>query len=274
MSRRYQAAFLLTILVTALDCSRVLANDDLSPDLTRESKGHILVLRNFNTGDSLTYGDDGRLLRGGRPGTWTLDGHIRVKDIALRQDTLEVEGVRVLPAFDLTKQRMYGLIGQPVRLEIGMHQQEATLDKLRALIFKVFHPESEDTEALMPSYWKPVFEGRKLDQITPEDLGALDGDRVYTVGKSDIAAPVPVFTPDPPYSQQARVERLQGRVKFLVVLDKTGRIRDLLEVSPALGQGLDEIAIDTVQRWKLRAATKGGVPVSVWFWLEITFRLA
>ena len=96
-------------------------------------------------------------------------------------------------------------------------------------------------------------------------------DGVYVVG-GPIIAPVPVYKPDPPYSEQARKKKFQGTVVLSLVVGADGTVRDV-KVIKALGMGLDEKAVETVQTWKFKPGTRNGIPVSVRVMTEVMFRL-
>ena len=94
---------------------------------------------------------------------------------------------------------------------------------------------------------------------------------VYSVG--DATPPEPIYKPDPTMNVRARRAGLSGTVAFLVIVDSHGDVTDLKQVSPTLGMGLDESAKATLRTWKFKPAMRNGVPVSVRFLVEISFRL-
>ncbi len=102
-------------------------------------------------------------------------------------------------------------------------------------------------------------------------LPAATSGPVYSVG-GGVSAPVPVFTPNPPYSEQARHAKYQGTVVLWIVVDPQGNVADV-RVTKSLGLGLDEKAVETVRTWKFKPALRNGVPVPVRLSLEVTFRL-
>jgi periplasmic protein TonB len=55
-------------------------------------------------------------------------------------------------------------------------------------------------------------------------------------------------------------------------VDPTGKARDI-RVVRSLGLGLDEKAIEAVNKWKFRPGVKNGQPVSVQATIEVNFRL-
>ena len=97
------------------------------------------------------------------------------------------------------------------------------------------------------------------------------GDGIYTPGKG-VTAPHALYDPDPEYSDEARKAKYQGNVVLSVIVDATGHVRDL-HVSRSLGMGLDEKAIEAVQKWKFAPGMKDGHPVAVQVSVEVNFRL-
>jgi TonB family protein len=89
----------------------------------------------------------------------------------------------------------------------------------------------------------------------------------------DVTPPVPTYRPEPPYTPQARHDKIEGTVVLWIVIDSRGNVTDVREVSKPLGNGLDEKAIEAVKTWKFKPATHNGVPVPVRVTVEITFRL-
>ena len=57
-----------------------------------------------------------------------------------------------------------------------------------------------------------------------------------------------------------------------IVVDERGIARDI-RVIRALGLGLDEKAIEAVQKWRFRPGVKDGRPVPVTAQVEVNFRL-
>jgi TonB family protein len=85
-------------------------------------------------------------------------------------------------------------------------------------------------------------------------------------------APAVLEKQDPPYSEEARLAKLQGSVLLSLVVGQDGQPRDL-RIVKSLGLGLDENAIATVSRWRFAAGTKDGLPVAVKATIEVNFRL-
>ncbi len=97
------------------------------------------------------------------------------------------------------------------------------------------------------------------------------GGGVYRPGRG-VTAPHALYDPDPEYSDQARKAKFQGNVLLTVVVDSSGRVRDI-QVARSLGMGLDQKAIEAVQKWKFAPGMKDGRPVAVQVSVEVNFRL-
>ena len=97
------------------------------------------------------------------------------------------------------------------------------------------------------------------------------GDLVYKPGRG-VIAPHALYDPDPEYSDEARKAKYQGNVVLSVIVDATGHVRDI-RVARSVGMGLDEKAIEAVQRWKFAPGMKNGHPVAVQVSVEVNFRL-
>lgn len=101
--------------------------------------------------------------------------------------------------------------------------------------------------------------------------GGVDGGGVYRLG-GGVLAPRLVKKIEPEYSEEARKAKWHGTVVMSVVVDEKGRPRDI-RVLRRLGLGLDEKAIDAVQRWEFKPGTLNGKPVAVQAVVEVNFRL-
>jgi TonB family protein len=104
---------------------------------------------------------------------------------------------------------------------------------------------------------------------TPEGGPTRSG--VYKVGNG-VTPPVPTHRQEPKYSEQARKAKYQGTVVLYVEVDPTGHPRNI-RVIRSLGLGLDEKAVEAVNKWRFKPGTKDGKPVTVAATIEVNFRL-
>jgi periplasmic protein TonB len=101
--------------------------------------------------------------------------------------------------------------------------------------------------------------------------GAGTGGGVYRIG-GGVSSPIPIYKPEPEYSEEARKAKFQGVVLLAVVIDEDGKTSNIRVLRP-LGLGLDEKAIEAVQKWRFRPSMKDGRPVAVQANIEVNFRL-
>lgn len=96
--------------------------------------------------------------------------------------------------------------------------------------------------------------------VGPGENGNTGG-RVRRVGNG-VTAPVVIYDPAPEFSEEARKNKFQGQVTVVLVVDAQGRPQRVRVPKP-VGMGLDEKAIEAVNRYRFKPATENGVPVAV-----------
>jgi TonB family protein len=87
-----------------------------------------------------------------------------------------------------------------------------------------------------------------------------------------VTAPSLVYKVEPAYTEEARKVRLQGTVLLYVQVDPSGKAVNM-RVLRSLGFGLDEQAMEAVQKWQFKPGFKDGQPVTVEAQIEVSFRL-
>jgi protein TonB len=97
------------------------------------------------------------------------------------------------------------------------------------------------------------------------------GDGVYRAGNG-VSQPTLISKVEPEYSEEARKAKHQGVVVLQIVVDTKGNAVGA-RVIRSLGLGLDEKAIEAVEKWKFKPGFKDGKPVAVAATVEVNFRL-
>jgi len=90
--------------------------------------------------------------------------------------------------------------------------------------------------------------------------------------REGLVPPRVLSAPDPPYTEAARRDKLQGVSVLELIIDEKGQARYALPVKK-LGDGLDENAIATIRHWKFQPATKDSQPVPSLATVEVAFHL-
>ena len=106
--------------------------------------------------------------------------------------------------------------------------------------------------------------------VGPGSGGGFGGG-AYRIG-GGVSAPSVLLKVEPEYSEEARKAKWQGTVVLSLVVDDQGRPQNL-KVVRALGLGLDQKAIEAVEKWKFKPGMKDGKPVPVIATIEVNFRL-
>jgi len=101
--------------------------------------------------------------------------------------------------------------------------------------------------------------------------GGGSGGGVYRAG-GEVSSPALITKVEPEYSEEARKAKYSGVVRLSVVIDEHGVPTDIHVTGP-LGLGLDEKAVEAVQKWRFRPGLKNGKPVKVRASIEVSFRL-
>jgi periplasmic protein TonB len=104
----------------------------------------------------------------------------------------------------------------------------------------------------------------------PGSGGGMGGG-AYRIG-GGVSPPSILYKVEPEYSEEARKAKFQGTVLLFVVVDEKGNPRDIKILRP-LGLGLDQKAVEAVEKWKFTPGKKDGKPVPVQAQIEVNFRL-
>jgi protein TonB len=106
--------------------------------------------------------------------------------------------------------------------------------------------------------------------VGPGSGGGFGGG-AYRIG-GGVSAPSVLSKVEPEYSEEARKAKWQGTVILALVVDDQGRPQNL-KVLRSLGLGLDQKAIEAVEKWRFKPGMKDGKPVPVQATIEVNFRL-
>ena len=98
------------------------------------------------------------------------------------------------------------------------------------------------------------------------------GGLTYTPGTGGVSKPTVLFAPVAEFSNEARRQKYQGVCIVSIVVDANGNPRNP-QITRSLGLGLDEKALEAVQKYRFKPATKDGKPVASYVSVEIDFHL-
>jgi len=95
---------------------------------------------------------------------------------------------------------------------------------------------------------------------------------VYRAGVGGVTNPIPLTTPEAEFSDEARRNKYQGVCMISIIVDAHGLPQNP-RVIRSLGMGLDEKALEAVQRYRFKPALKDGKPVAAMITVMVNFRL-
>lgn len=93
----------------------------------------------------------------------------------------------------------------------------------------------------------------------------------YRVGEG-VTPPEKISGAPPVYTEEARKARVTGVVVLEAIIDEQGNVTNAA-VLQGLPMGLDRSALEAVQGWKFKPATREGKPVRVYYTLTVTFHI-
>jgi protein TonB len=108
--------------------------------------------------------------------------------------------------------------------------------------------------------------------LGPGDGEGMGGVGYIGTGGGSVTAPLLLSKIEPEYSEDARKARVQGTVLLRIEVNTRGQAQNIT-VRQGLGMGLDDRAIDAVQKWKFSPGKVNGKPAVVVAYVEVNFRL-
>ena len=245
---------LLGIFLGQISCAHA---ESLKDALNQQYKKHVLALRSpFTSGDQKFDSAGKPLSHAG--GKWLLYGGIYIEKVDLSSKELRIEGRRVGLGTDKTNKPVLVPMSKSVKVEIQLDQPLNSIDQAQNLLDRVFYLQSETDEHAKP-------ELRRADDRSAQQT-------IYKAGKDDVKYPKATYTPEPEFSERARRAKHQGTVILNIVVDEKGNVTRV-RLDRALGDGLDENAMEGVKNWRFIPATRNGQPVAVAMNVEVAFNL-
>jgi len=117
------------------------------------------------------------------------------------------------------------------------------------------------------------------DKLSPEEFSLLlrksdkpiyiDGERIYR-GKEVHQKARLLVRPEPPYTENARANGVEGVVDIQLILTSKGKVK-VLHVRKGLPDGLTEQAVKAAKKIKFEPAKVDGKPVSSFLLAEYNF---
>lgn len=304
---RPSLAFLwLLAIVVLLGSSPLVLAKVSNSDLQNEYRDKVLILRQPYIGDQLHFGADGKLSSAAKVGPWTIYSQVRVKDISLEGNIIQIRAQRMFLFYDDSGMKLRDLQSvtkgdrashlfdmkkvekwakETTRIEIECAVSEPEIGDVERAMDAVSLAGGEPLSNVVPDYWKnwliestpgavprPAVAASPDGSAKPPEIPpSTEANGIQRPGPG-VKPPRARYTPDPSYSEVANAARYQPTCVLWLIVGPDGAPRNVRIARP-VGLGLDEKAVQTVQSWRFDPATKDGKPVAVQINVEITFRL-
>ena len=250
------------------------AREALQQKLRSSMNGSVVTLRQFFQGRYLKFDSNGDPIDPPKTNTWTLDSKLKVSDVEVHERKIMIKGRRLAVIFEHGNAMQYRPTDQNLEIELSFGKNEVDAAQAENALKRVFLSGEDKLSGLVPDFWRE-FVATEIDHQAPL-IHLPDGKGVRSMKELSALGPVkpPRVTkqPDPEYTEIARNARLQGIVLLQAEITEDGQLRNV-EIRKALGLGLDEAAVEAVQKWRFQPAIWGGQPVAVKLNVEVNFRM-
>jgi TonB family protein len=292
----------ISILLLCIAAGTATASTQSAESALKQFEGKVLVLRHPLQESFQQYDAEGKVLKGGNEGPWTVYGGVFIDKVELSPDKLRFGGRRVLFLFlkgqftAMDFKRLKRPVDPPfppeVQLDVALDHALDSAEEARAVLGGVFALDTRGLLDSLPDLWSGVLDdqlvydpAQKGDaefrmELPPSSAprrprkaapDAISADQLFHVG-AGVTAPKATFTPEPKFTEIARYEKFQGTVVVDVIVGSDGAVHKVRLLRP-LGLGLDESAQSTIQTWRFQPATRNGQPVAVEMNVEVAFNL-
>jgi TonB family protein len=105
-----------------------------------------------------------------------------------------------------------------------------------------------------------------------QGAGQAPEERVYRAREDGVTPPKVISKVEPEYSEEARDAKIEGTVVLYVEIRPDGRAHNR-RVTRSLDAGLDQKAMEAIEKWTFEPGQKDSKPVAVAATIEVNFRL-
>ncbi|MBZ5504904.1 MAG: energy transducer TonB [Acidobacteriia bacterium] len=246
---------------------------DIDKIVRQQYENRIVALRHAVTSDTQVFDANGRLLSSNTEGPWNAFGCVKIAKLEITPDKITLAASRVTYRFNDFTGSFVGQnqSNQIVAIEVRLDRPLASAEEAALILGKVFAPFDAAAPDPALGYWLARERARVSVSAKPANRVLL-GNGVFRVGDDGVTAPVPVYMPEPEFSDKARKAKFGGTVVLGVIVDHTGNVSKVWVERP-LGMDLDEMAVDKVKTWRFQPAQRQGQPVAVSMQIEVSFNL-
>ena len=237
-----------------------------------------LVLRNFSGEDKVHAVWTGTAMAFDQP-RWRTLGILNVNSAKITHGELRLMCSRHVLMRDSNDKLALSDSMSTVEIDIDLKGDDPG-QVLPQLKDRLFYSSPSEAIAALPKQLQRMLPAR-TERVGPQRVsqnGTCDCDERNTEAcagrnpKLGMTPPQPLYTADPEYSEEARRAGINGSVEVDLIIDETGKPKDIWLASPA-GYGLDESAVDATRQYVFRPAMCHGTPVSTAVMVAVRFNI-
>src|ERR1700689_104212 len=207
---------------------------DVEKQLRSDYVGQTLTIRHFYKGDHLTFESDGSLVGSADKGPWTAYGQVLVDGISLGERSLQIHGRRVCLFFDPKTKRLRDMLDfveesrarkkdegktcyldEGVDIEIAFTAANPGVQDVSSAMRMIFLSPGESVREIVPDFWRGY-----LEEAEGQARSAVDpAERIYSVAAGEASIPRAIYSPNPEFSEEARIAKYRGKMTLAFVVD-------------------------------------------------------
>jgi len=303
----------LTILLLSIIATSTTSRAQDAEASVKQFEGKTLILRHPLMSDSQRYDADGKVLKGGKEGSWTVYSGVLVDHVTLTTDKLLLAGRRVFFLFPENKLVLFEFtrlknsdaslpLSPLLTVEINLGKRIDSAEHVQAIFQRVFALDTATFLKTLPDFWRIYLQEHHFDYEPSQqkeaeyhwrkqaaesiqsvqnaqptatgDLGNSDTNQpTFHIGKNSNVK-APQAKFTPAPEYSAIAQYENYRgVVIMNIIVGTDGKIDRVRLARPLGMGLDEAAVAAVQTWRFQPSTHNGQPVAVEMNIEAAFNL-
>ncbi|OGL41476.1 MAG: hypothetical protein A2161_09485 [Candidatus Schekmanbacteria bacterium RBG_13_48_7] len=153
--------------------------------------------------------------------------------------------------------------------------KQTAVEEIKKKVLKpIPDPTPDEPEVYNIENFEPVFDPLSEDDLLVFGMPDRPPGPAGPIALSQVERPpIPLYQPEPNYSELAKQARIEGKVILRIVVNKKGNVSDIKIMKSMGNSGLDESAIESVKQWRFKPGYSNNEPVDVYIDVSINFHL-
>jgi hypothetical protein len=257
------AGVLAALLSGAAGVARAEVAETEQQTLRTQYVGKVLLFRTcYRMANHLEVAEDGAVKGSNRPGVWSVDGAVQVKDMEFGKDRVTLKCTKLWADIKDDGQLHYfpvsaalkGKADYPENADVVFRTKKdaESAEEVRQRVRRVFLGEQESVLSAAPQPIAAYIQKLSL-QVDVDPISGMGFTGTLPKARSRV---------DPDLTREAELVGQTGRESFVVFVDEHGSPA-VVSFTHLLQYGLEEATIEAVKKWKFEPALKDGKAVAI-----------